>query len=67
MKRELKPDEHEAIVRAIIAGDRVKATNIYLSGTEGSLTEAQKFIKTLTAETRAAQSQRSSGNRPRQR
>ena len=38
MKRELKPEEHEEIVRAVAAGDRIKATNIYLSATEGSLT-----------------------------
>jgi DNA-binding GntR family transcriptional regulator len=64
MKRELKPEEHEEIVRAIAAGDRVKATSIYLSATEGNLTEAQNFIKALAAETRAAQSQRASINQP---
>jgi len=36
MKRELKPEEHEEIVRAVAAGDRVKATNIYFSATEGN-------------------------------
>ena len=50
MKRELKPEEHEAIVQAITAGDRLKATSIYLSATEGNLTDAQKFIKALTLE-----------------
>ena len=50
MKRELKPHEREEIVAAVAAGDRVKATSIYLSATEGNLTEAQNFIKTLTAE-----------------
>jgi DNA-binding GntR family transcriptional regulator len=54
MKRELKPEEHEEIVRAIAAGDRVKATSTYLSATEGNLTEAQNFVKALTAETRAS-------------
>jgi DNA-binding GntR family transcriptional regulator len=63
MKRKLTPEEHEKIVRAIAAGDRVMATGIYLSATEGNLTEAQNFIKTLTVETKAAQSQRSSKNR----
>ena len=58
MKRELKPEEHEAIVRAIAAGDRVKAMSTYLSATEGNLTEAQNYIKTLTAEARAAQLQK---------
>ena len=58
MKRELKKEEHEEILRALVAGDRVKATSTYLSATEGNLTEAQNFIKTLAAEARAAQSQR---------
>jgi hypothetical protein len=57
MKRELKPEEHEEIVRAIAAGDRVKATSLYLSATEGDLTTAQNFIKTLIVEKQAAQSQ----------
>ena len=55
MKRELKPEEREEIVRAIAAGDRVGATSIYLSATEGNLTEAQNFIKTLTVEKRDVQ------------
>ena len=50
MKRELKPEEREQIVSAVAAGDRVRATSIYLSATEGNLTDAQNFIKTLTAE-----------------
>jgi DNA-binding GntR family transcriptional regulator len=66
MKRELKPEEHEEIVRAIAAGDRVQATSIYLSATEGNLTEAQNFMKSLAAASRPAQSQRSSKNQPRQ-
>jgi hypothetical protein len=57
MKRELKPEEHEEIVRAIAAGDRVKATSLYLSATEGDLTTAQNFIKTLITEKQAAESQ----------
>jgi hypothetical protein len=60
MKRELKPEEHEEIVRAVAAGDRIKATNIYLSATEGSLTDAQHYLKWLTAEAEAAESERSS-------
>ena len=57
MKRELKPEEHEEIVKAIAAGDRVKATSLYLSATEGDLTTAQNFIKTLTVEKQASESQ----------
>src|SRR4030095_13997730 len=41
MKRELKPEEHKEIVSAVAAGDRIKAMNIYLSATEGNLTEAK--------------------------
>jgi DNA replicative helicase MCM subunit Mcm2 (Cdc46/Mcm family) len=59
MKRELKPEEHEEIVKAITAGDRVKATSIYLSATEGDLTTAQNFIKTLIVEKQAAELQQS--------
>ena len=58
MKRELKPEEHEEIVNAVAAGDRVKATSIYLSATEGNLTEAQNFIKSLTVESEAAEDDR---------
>jgi len=50
MKRELKPAEREEIVAAIAAGDRVKATSIYLSATEGNLGEAQNFIRALMEE-----------------
>jgi len=60
MKRELKPEEHEEIVSAVAAGDRVKATSIYLSATEGNLTDAQNYVKTLTVEAEAAQAQQSS-------
>jgi hypothetical protein len=63
MKRELKPEEHEEIVRAVAAGNRVKATSIYLSATEGNLTEAQNFIRTLFDEKRAVQSQQSTEKR----
>ncbi len=49
MKRELKPEEREEMVSAVAAGDRVKATSIYLSATEGNLTDAQNFVKTLRA------------------
>jgi hypothetical protein len=58
MKRELEPSEHEAVLHAVMAGDRVKATSIYLSATEGNLSDAQKFVKTLSAEVKE---QRSSG------
>jgi hypothetical protein len=61
MKRELKPTEHEAILHAVMAGDRVKATSIYLSATEGNLTDAQKFVKSLATEIK---DQRSSSEAP---
>jgi hypothetical protein len=59
MKRELKPEEHEKIVSAVAVGDKIKAKNIYLSATEGNLTDAQNYLKTLTAKAGAAESERS--------
>ena len=56
MKRELKPEEHEEIVSAVAAGDRIKAKNIYLSATEGNLTDAQNYLKTVKAKAEAAES-----------
>jgi prephenate dehydrogenase len=53
MKRALKPEEHDAVVHAIIARDRVKAISLYLSATEGNLSEAQRFVSTLRAEVMA--------------
>jgi hypothetical protein len=50
MKRELKPQEREQIINAVAAGDRVTATSMYLSATEGNLTEAQNFIRSLMEE-----------------
>jgi hypothetical protein len=50
MKRELTPKERDAVIDALIAHDRVKAISIYLSATEGNLSQAQKFMTTLTAE-----------------
>jgi ribosomal protein L7/L12 len=50
MKREPTQEEREKIVRAITAGDRIRATSTYISITECGLTEAQKFIKALTTE-----------------
>ena len=61
MKRELKPTEHEAVLHAVMAGDRVKATSIYLSATEGNLTDAQKFVKSLAMEVK---DRRSRGEAP---
>jgi hypothetical protein len=50
MKREPTQEERGKIVRAIAAGDRIGATSMYISITECGLTEAQQFIKALTAE-----------------
>jgi DNA-binding GntR family transcriptional regulator len=58
MKRELKPEEHEEIVSAVAAGDRIKAKNIYLSATEGNLTDAQNYLRTLSAKAEVAESER---------
>jgi len=58
MKRELKPEEHQEIVSAVAAGDRIKAKNIYLSATEGNLTDAQNYLRTLSAKADVAESER---------
>jgi hypothetical protein len=63
MKRELKPEEREEIVRAVNAGDRVKATSLYLSATGGDLTSAQNFIKSLIIEKQEAQAQQAAKER----
>jgi hypothetical protein len=60
MKRELNPTEHQAVLHAVMAGDRVKATSLYLSATEGNLTDAQNFVKTLALEIKG---QRNTGER----
>lgn len=56
MKRDLKATEHEAVLHALMAGDRLKATNIYLSATEGNLTDAQEFVKALAVDIREQRS-----------
>ena len=50
IKREPTAEELGKIGRAIAAGDRIAATSMYISITESRLTEAQQFIKALTAE-----------------
>ena len=50
MKREPTAEEREKIDRAIIEGDRIEATSMYISITECGLTEAQQFIKARTLE-----------------
>jgi hypothetical protein len=50
MKRDLTTDDLAKITQAILVGDRIEATNIYISVTEQGLTEAQAFIKILTSD-----------------
>jgi hypothetical protein len=50
MKREPTEEEWEKIGRAIVAGDRIGATSMYISITECGLTVAQEFIKARTTE-----------------
>jgi hypothetical protein len=56
MKTELKREDMDSIVAAIREGDRIKATSLYISATSKGLTEAQKFVRELTASVIAAQS-----------
>ena len=58
MRDELKPEELEEITAAIRSGDRIKATSLYISATSKGLTDAQQFVRGLTAEVKAEQSPR---------
>jgi hypothetical protein len=49
MRRIPTEAEERKIAEAIFGGDRVEATSLYISITECGLTEAQVFIKGLTA------------------
>lgn len=55
MKREPTDEECEKIRETLFANDRVEATSMYLSITECGLTEAQEFIRKLTAELKESQ------------
>jgi ribosomal protein L7/L12 len=50
MTRELTEKEYEKITEAIFGGDRIEATTICISMTQCGLTEAQDFVRTVTAE-----------------
>jgi len=50
MKRDPTESEYEKVKEAIFGGDRIEATTIYISITQCGLTEAQDFVRTLTAE-----------------
>jgi hypothetical protein len=56
MRDELKPEELEEITAAIRSGDRIKATSLYISATSKGLTDAQQFVRGLTAEVKSEQS-----------
>ena len=58
MKRDPTEEEYKKITEAIVAGDRVQGTYIYLSITECGLTEAQEFIKNLTAELKSKEQEK---------
>jgi len=55
MRRAPTEEEYRKITEAIFADDRVEATMIYLSIAKRGLTEAQEFIKRLTAELNEAE------------
>ena len=63
MRNELKPDELDEIVAAIRSGDRIKATSLYISATSKGLTDAQQFVRDLTAEIMAGQAAKAEGER----
>jgi len=63
MKRTPTDDDFRIITQAIVAGDRIQATSIYLSIAECGLTEAQDFIKTITSEIKSANGEKRAQHR----
>lgn len=49
MRRELKQSELDEITQVVRRGDRLGAVSLYISATEAGLTEAQDFVRALTA------------------
>jgi hypothetical protein len=58
MKREPTEEDYRRITEAILVGDRVEATHIYISITECGLTEAQAFIRQLTSEVKSTEEEK---------
>jgi hypothetical protein len=58
MRRDLTADDKDKITQAILVGDRIEATSIYISITEQGLTEAHAFIRTLTTEVESTHPER---------
>ena len=54
MKRKPSQAEMEKIMQAVAVGDRIEATNLYMSITECGLTEAQKTIAEFTTDFHAS-------------
>jgi hypothetical protein len=54
MRREPKPSELQEITETARRGDRLGAISLYISATEAGLTEAQDFIRALTAREQVA-------------
>ena len=65
MKRLPTEEEHEKITQAIFAGDRAEATSTYISIKGCGLTEAQEFIKKLTAELKETKPEKFAGSNKR--
>jgi hypothetical protein len=55
MRRDPTEEEQQKIASAIFLGDRVEATNIYISVTECGLTEAQQYVRALTEHLKATE------------
>jgi hypothetical protein len=52
MRREPKQSDVDEITQAIRRGDRLGAISLYISATEAGLTEAQDYVRALTARER---------------
>ena len=48
MRKEPSEADLREITQAVRRGDRISATQLYLSATEAGLTEAQDFVRALT-------------------
>jgi ribosomal protein L7/L12 len=67
MKREPTEEEHEKITQAIFAGDRTEAISLYISIKACGLTDAQDYIKKLTAEMKETQAEKFIGKQQKKR
>ncbi len=64
MNRESTAREHEAILGAVAAGDRVQAISVYMAATGCDLTQAQSYVRALIEESQAGLARESTEGAP---